>query len=65
MLFLDRCYLGVKRSHEFTREPRMNLILSLQRKQTKGAFHLTGKTGIASIATVAVNGKHVAGWRFW
>ena len=29
-----------------------------------GAFHLTGKTGIASITIVAVNGKHVAGWRF-
>ena len=30
-----------------------------------GAFHLTGKTGIASIASVAVNGKRIAGWRFW
>ena len=27
----------------------------------EGAFYLTGKTGIASIATVAVNGKHVSG----
>ena len=31
----DKCYLGVKRSHEFTRESRMNLILALQRKQTR------------------------------
>ena len=30
-----------------------------------GAFHFTGKTGIASVATVVVNGKHVTGWRFW
>ena len=30
-----------------------------------GAFHLTGKTGIASIVTVAINGKRVAGWRLW
>ena len=29
----------------------------------KGAFHLTGKTGITSIATDAVNEKHVAGKR--
>ena len=27
-----------------------------------GAFHLTGKTGIAS---VDVNGKHIAGLRLW
>ena len=32
---------------------------------SKGTFHLTGKTGIASIATVAVIGKHIAGWGFW
>ena len=31
----------------------------------KGAFDLTGKTGITSIATDAVNEKHVAGWRLW
>ena len=32
---------------------------------SKTAFHLTRKTSIASIAKVAVNGKHVAGWRYW
>ena len=29
-----------------------------------GAFHLTGIASIASIASVAVHGKRVAGWRF-
>ena len=32
---------------------------------TMGTFHLTGKTGIASIDSVAVNGKNVADCRFW
>ena len=32
---------------------------------TWGAFHLTGKTGIASITSVADIGKRVARWRFW
>ena len=29
------------------------------------AFHLTCKTGLANNASVAVNGKRVAGWQFW
>lgn len=28
-----------------------------------GPFPLTGKTGTVSIASVAVNGKHIAGWQ--
>ena len=40
-------------------------VIDFERIETKGAFHFTSKTGIASVATVAVNGKHVAGWRFW
>lgn len=31
---------------------------------SKGAFHLNNKTGIVSITSASVNGKHVlAGWR--
>ena len=40
-------------------------VYSVFKYNIRGAFHLTCKTGIASIATVAVNGKRVASWRFW
>ena len=42
-------------------------VIDFEHIETESAFHLTGKTGIASIATDAVNGKHVAGseWRLW
>ena len=39
------------------------ILKSLDWRLSKGAFHFNGKTGIASIATVAANGKHVADWR--
>ena len=48
--------------------PFAGLVLSKWTQTTQhigGAFHFTGKTGLAIIATVAANGKHVIGWRFW
>ena len=30
MLFLDKCYLAVKRSHEFARQSRMDLIYQIE-----------------------------------
>ena len=35
-------------------------LLENKLSEISGAFHLTGKTGIASISTVAVTLKHVA-----
>ena len=36
------------------------VLLKVNLQLTLGAFHLTDKTGIASIANVAINGKHIA-----
>ena len=56
--FLYKITVDKRTIHHFSRQ---NELLT----GTRGAFHFNGKTGIASIATVAANGKHVAGWRFW
>ena len=50
--------MKTSRSYFLNKKARLEIASGLN-------YPLTGKTGIASIARVAVNGKHVAGWRFW